>query len=98
LIIADGFGSEIFDFSVLKSIEGRFAEPRYREHLTSAYWEHQNLFDVQWLAPDAALADQGFRFDVDTPEDLRFLQSLVRGGRITMASTAYEIMDVARVA
>lgn len=97
LIIADGFGAEIFDFSVLKSIEGRFAEPRYREHLTSAYWEHQDLFDVKWLAPDAALADQSFRFDVDTPEDLRYLQGLVRGGRITMASTAYEIMDVARV-
>ena len=96
LIIADGFGTEIFDFSVLKTIEDRFAEPRYREHLTSAYWEHQDQFDVKWLAPDAALANQRFRFDVDTPEDLHYLEGLVRRGRITMESTADEIMDVAR--
>jgi len=96
LVIADGFGTEIFDFAVLKSIENRFAEPRYREHLTSAYWEHNDLFDVRWLACDAALADSRFRFDVDTPEDLNYLESLVQSGNITMASTAHEIMDVAR--
>ena len=96
LVVADGFGGEIFDFAVLKTIEDRFAEPRYREHLTSAYWEHQDLFDVRWLKPDSALADHRFRFDVDVPEDLLYLQGLVQRGNITTASTAHEIMEIAR--
>lgn len=96
LTIADGFGAEIFDYSVLRTIEHRFSEPRYREHLTSALWEHTDLFDVRSLLPSPALADDRFRFDVDVLHDLLYLEGLVTRGKITLSSTASEIMEVAR--
>ncbi len=95
LNIADGFGSEIFDFSILKSIENEFREPRYREHLTTAYWEHPEKFSIRSLRPPADLAHSELRFDVDTPDDLRYLRQLVSKGNLTTDSPAQAIVSVA---
>lgn len=96
LAIADGFGGEVFDVAVLRSIENRFEEPRYQEHLTLAFWEHEDIFTVRSLAPSPALADSCLRFDVDAPNDLKYLNQLVEEGGLTMLSSAAQIMDVAR--
>lgn len=92
LDIADGFGAEIFDMDVLRNIEKEFNEPRYREHLTSAIWEHSHRYSVRSLKPPAELSKKHVRFDVDTHEDLMFLESLVSNGKLTMTSTATQIL------
>ena len=97
LDIADGFGAEIFDMKVLRSIEDEFNEPRYREHLTSAIWEHQHRYSVRSLPVSAELRKSHLRFDVDTDEDLRFLDNLVSNGKLTIMSTAAEILKSVRV-
>ena len=97
LDIADGFGAEIFDMKVLRSIEDEFNEPRYREHLTSAIWEHQHRYSVRSLPTSAELRKSHLRFDIDTDEDLRFLDNLVSNGKLTMMSTAAEILKSVRV-
>lgn len=95
LTVADGFGGEVFDFRSLASVESRFEEPRYREHLTSPFWEHQNVFKIRAVRVSADLQHQSLRFDVDTPEDLEKLNQLVTVGHLSITSTAEEIVRVA---
>jgi len=95
LSVADGFGGEVFDFCSLTSVESRFSEPRYREHLTSPFWEHQDVFKIRAVGVSAELQHPSLRFDVDTPGDLEKLNRLVTRGRLNMKSTADEIVRVA---
>jgi spore coat polysaccharide biosynthesis protein SpsF len=95
LSVADGFGGEVFDYQSLASIEARFGEPRYREHLTSPFWEHQDAFKIRGVPVEPELQRPELRFDVDTPEDLKKLNLLVAHGQLSMVSTAEEIVKVA---
>ncbi len=97
LVVADGFGAEIFDIEVLSTLEAVFGEPRYREHLTSAFWEHQTQFSIRTVEAPIDLADSRLRFDVDTPQDLEYLNQLVRRGDLNFASSARTIVETARV-
>lgn len=95
LSVADGFGGEVFDFQSLASVESRFSESRYREHLTSPFWEHQDVFKIRAVGVGADLQHPSLRFDVDTPDDLEKLNQLVTRGHLSMKSTAEEIVRVA---
>lgn len=96
LVVADGFGAEIFDMQVLSTLETTFGEPRYREHLTSAFWEHQTRFSIRAIEVPIHLADSGLRFDVDTNKDLEYLNQLVQRGNLNFASPARTIVETAR--
>lgn len=96
LEIADGFGAEIFRMSALESVSERFTEPRYREHLTSPFWEHQDVFRVAALDTHPELKSLERRFDVDTREDLAFLENLIRIGGIIFDTPAVEILEASR--
>ena len=95
LIVADGFGGEVFDLAALKSVPRRFSETRYHEHLTSAFWEHQDVFMVRSCPVDKSLQYPELRFDVDVPADLQYLNDLVSRGRINLNTSATEIVSVA---
>lgn len=95
LDVADGFGGEIFDFAALAGVRTRFTNPRYREHLTSPFWDHPELFSIRAIACPSPLSRPELRFDVDTPSDLEFLNSLVLRGRLTFDSPAEEILRCA---
>ena len=94
LKIADGFGGEVFRFSALQKVAEMFPESRYREHLTSPFWEHQELFEVVALDTHPELVSPDRRFDVDTPEDLAYLNDLVRLGGITFDTRAERILEI----
>jgi spore coat polysaccharide biosynthesis protein SpsF len=95
LSVADGFGGEVFDFRSLESVESRFGEGRYREHLTSPFWEHQEVFRIRAVAVPPDLQRPSLRFDVDTPDDLAKLNQLIARGELSMRSTAAEIVGAA---
>lgn len=92
LVVADGFGGEIFDIEALRSIPARFPDPRYHEHLTSPFWEHRSMFAIRPVQVDLELRHSGLRFDVDTRSDLEYLNSLVVSGGITIDATAKQIV------
>lgn len=96
LEIADGFGAEIFRFIALQSVSDRFLEPRYREHLTSPFWEHQEVFKIEALDIHPELRAPEVRFDIDAPEDLAFLERLVKAGMITFDTPAARILETSR--
>jgi spore coat polysaccharide biosynthesis protein SpsF (cytidylyltransferase family) len=96
LEIADGFGAEIFRMSALESVTKRFTDSRYREHLTSPFWEHQDVFRVAALDTHPELKSLERRFDVDTREDLAFLENLIGIGGITFDTPAVEILETSR--
>lgn len=95
LDVADGFGGEIFDLGALAGVRTRFDNPRYREHLTSPFWDHPEIFSIQAIACPNSLRRPELRFDVDTPGDLEFLNSLVLRGQLTFDSSAEEIIRCA---
>lgn len=95
LEIADGFGAEVFDFNTLRSIPSRFSTPRYHEHLTSPFWEHQAMFKVKAVQAASWLRYPKMRFDVDTPSDLEYLNELVTKGNVNIDSSAAEIIGAA---
>jgi spore coat polysaccharide biosynthesis protein SpsF len=95
LQVADGFGGEVFDAAVLATIPTRFENRRYREHLTSPFWDHQHLFSIQAVEVQANLRHPHLRFDVDTPDDLSYLNFLVEKGHIQFDSPASRIVEVA---
>jgi spore coat polysaccharide biosynthesis protein SpsF len=96
LSIADGFGAEIATVASLRLIQSQCSDARYREHITLAYWENTDKFKVGALSSTLDIADDTYRFDVDTESDLMFLNELVSLGSITLESSAVEIMNVAR--
>lgn len=95
LLTADGFGGEMFDVTTLRSIAVRFSEPRYREHLTSPFWEHQELFSIRAVPVDEVLRRPELRFDVDTESDLQYLISILNTGGISLESSAADVVKAA---
>lgn len=95
LLVADGFGGEMFDVTTLRSISVRFSELRYREHLTSPFWEHQELFSIRAVPVDEILRRPELRFDVDTESDLRYLTSILDAGAISLDSSAADVVKAA---
>ncbi len=76
-----GFGVEVLAFSSLRDLERRARSQRHREHVTLLAYEDGVSSVVPVPVPDRLkdLMRGGRRFDVDTPEDLAHLESLVAG-------------------
>ena len=94
---ADGFGAEILRRDVLDDIASKAREPRHREHVTLYLWD--NAADYRMLAVPAPreLAHPELCFDVDTPENLEFLKTMVSAG-VSFQTDAAEIVRLALAA
>jgi putative transferase (TIGR04331 family) len=91
---ADGFGAEIFSNALLQEIGEIAEEPRYREHVTIFIWENIHLYTISALRAPVELAYPALRFDVDTKQDLFYLQQLVNRG-VSINSSAAKIVEIA---
>jgi len=91
---ADGFGAEIFKFSLLKSIDKTELSHLYREHVTLYFWDHMDQISVRSLQAPSALNFPKLKFDVDTFEDFLVLETLIENG-ISITSKANEIIKMA---
>lgn len=91
---ADGFGAEIFKFSLLKSIDKTELSHLYREHVTLYFWDHMEQISVRSLQAPSSLNFPKLKFDVDTFEDFLVLETLIENG-VSITSKANEIIKIA---
>lgn len=89
---ADGFGAEVVSREFLEALHQRQLSPGHREHVTLAIVDGTVAARVHGCVAPAALAHSDLRFDVDAPSDLGRLEVLVHSGRLTMHSSASEIV------
>ena len=91
---ADGFGAEIFKFSILKSISRAKLSQLHKEHVTLYFWDHRDQISVRSLQAPSALNFPKLKFDVDTIEDFLVLETLIENG-VSITSKAIEIIKIA---
>lgn len=91
---ADGFGAEILSNRLLQQIAQTATDARHREHATLYIWDQAQDYCLNALPAPYQLAYPELRFDVDQPQDLANLQTLVEAG-VGMDSTASEIVQIA---
>lgn len=89
---ADGFGAEILGAPLLQQLDRETSDARHREHVTIALWDHAERYRLVAPAAPPSLAHPELRFDVDRPEDLAALETLVREQGLTLESTAAEVI------
>lgn len=92
---ADGFGAELLSMEVLSEIAAQSSKPEHREHVSKYIWDHPEKYSICAVPSPAELAFPNLRFDVDTPEDLEHLQSLVGAG-VNLATPAAQIVAIER--
>jgi len=90
---ADGFGAEIFSANLLYKIDKLAINAMSREHVTLYLWENQNNFKLKAVPAPIKLHHPNLRFDIDSPEDMVFLEKLVNNG-VTIKSKASEIINI----
>lgn len=88
---ADGFGAEILRRNVLEEVSGKARDPRHREHVTLYLWDHPGQYRLGVVSAPPELAHPEWRFDVDSPDDLEFLERLVATG-VSLQSPAADII------
>ena len=74
----DGLGAEVINFSILERIDRLTKDPTYREHVTPYIWDHQNDFHIETIQAPPDIAGPDIKLDVDTVEDFRRLESLIK--------------------
>lgn len=91
---ADGFGGEILSNGLLQKIAHDAIDVRHREHATLYIWENLGEFHVSAVPAKNHLENPEMRFDVDSPDDLAYLDALFRAG-VCINSSAEEIIQIA---
>jgi spore coat polysaccharide biosynthesis protein SpsF len=74
----DGLGAEIFSKNKLDNINKIAIEPKHREHITLYFWDNYKDYKIKAVKPPKFFNYPNLRFDVDTKEDLDFLNSLIK--------------------
>ena len=91
---ADGFGAEILRRDVLEDMAEKAHDPRHREHVTLYLWDHPGQYRLGVVPAPPELAHPELSFDVDSPNDLQFMEKLVDAG-VTLDTPAAEIVRLA---
>ena len=89
---ADGFGVEVITRSLLTELNRRDLSGEHREHVTLAIADGSVKAHVHGCVAPPSLAQPELRFDVDEPQDLQHLQTLVAFARLHIGSSAAEVI------
>lgn len=89
---ADGFGAEIFSFSVLKKMHTLAKNKSQREHITKYIWDNFNKFKILSIRAPKSLAYPKLKFDINTRKDLGLINKLVKNNKINLKSRANDIV------
>jgi len=92
---ADGLGAEIVERSLFDRLTREANEPRHREHVTLALVDGTMPTSMCGLSAPAELRHPEIRLDVDTPEDLRKMETIVELGTLTTLSSAGDVVAAA---
>ena len=89
---ADGFGVEVISRGLLTDLNSRDLSAEHREHVTLAIADGSAKAHVHACVAPSSLARPELRFDVDEPQDLQHLQTLVEFARLHIGSSAGEVV------
>ena len=89
---ADGFGVEVISRSLLTDLNSCDLSAEHREHVTLAIADGSVKAHVHGCEAPPSLARPELRFDVDEPQDLQHLQTLVAFARLHIGSSAAEVI------
>jgi len=89
---ADGFGVEVISRVLLTKLDSQVLSAEYREHVTLAIVDGSVKAHVHGCVAPPSLARPELRFDVDEPQDLQRLQTLVAFARLHIGSSAAEVV------
>lgn len=92
---ADGFGAEMMSLDCLLKLNLNALTDEDREHVTIQIYKNPSKYRIGKFTPNQKLLQEKLRFDVDVPEDMRYLSLLVEHG-VSINSSAEEIIKVAR--
>jgi len=90
----DGLGAEIFSYSQLCRLAELTSEPRYREHVTAYFGDHEKEFRIETFVAPPGIDFPRVKLDVDTREDLDRLRALVPP--ISIHSSAFDVINTYR--
>ena len=89
---ADGFGVEVISRVLLTDLDGRDLSAEHREHVTLAIADGSVKAHVHGCVAPPSIARPELRFDVDEPQDLQHLQTLVEFAKLHIRSSAAEVV------
>jgi len=92
---ADGFGAEVISRDVLMSMNTAELSTSHREHVTLAIVDETVSAVKHGCRAPSELARPELSFDIDEPDDLSRLTDLVVRGKLSIASTAVEVIRAA---
>ena len=91
---ADGFGAEILSRSLLDKLLSSQLSPQHREHVTLAVVDGTIPARTHACSAPSELAHPQLRFDIDTADDLARLRQIVEAGRLTLVTSAVQVVRV----
>jgi len=71
-----GTGSEVVRLETLKKIGELARDPQYREHVTTWFHDHNDMFTITRVEAPSYLKNRNFRLTVDTPQDFALMEKL----------------------
>ena len=89
---ADGFGAEIFSFSILEKMHTFVKNKSQKEHITKYIWDNLNKFKILSIRAPKSLAYPKLKFDINTKKDLDLINKLVKNNKINLKSRANNIV------
>ncbi len=89
---ADGFGAEIFSLELLQKLFNNAKKKAQREHVTQYVWDNKKKFRILALQAPKSLAYPSLKFDINTLKDLNYIKKFVRANKISLLSTASDIV------
>jgi spore coat polysaccharide biosynthesis protein SpsF len=71
-----GFDVQVFRFKDLAEVARTISDPAVREHVSLYFYEHPEIYRMIHLFAPARWAFPDYRFMLDYPEDLRFINEI----------------------
>ena len=94
-VYCDGFGAEIFSIDLLRKLDKLVKDKNLREHVTLYLWKNKKKFNIHSLKSNKYLAHPHLKFDVDTNDDLNFLNKIANN-KISINTSAKNIVNIAK--
>ena len=71
-----GTGCEVVCLETLKKFEEQATEPKYREHVTTWFHDHNDQFTITRIEAPSYLRNRHFRLTIDTPQDFALMEKV----------------------
>ena len=94
----DGIGIEIISLEALNIIAKKAVSAIHLEHVTKYLWDNKNNFNIQTIKAPIELAFPNLSLDVDTKEDLLYLNKLLNEAQSWRTPEDVSIRDIVRIA